>query len=192
MNNKFRNTLRTIEAEKSLRVSSHEKISNIWYSTKLQMIKLLDNQENGNDIKLQIFLDNNIIQQQREVADIAMWLIPIKEFKTSIILPEDYNHMIEWSHVSEPNTIDFEALFQRFWQEKFINYQDAINQLWPVEAFKYIEMYLARKQFMNEDDNTNIVINPSDVKGLNWIFTNWEINKRGNRNKLFVKVEYNQ
>jgi hypothetical protein len=188
----MKNRLREIEEHKSLRVSTHDNINSIWYSTRQQMIKLLNQQNNWEDIKLQIFLDNNVMQQQREVADIAMWLLPITEFKTSIILPEDYDYLLEWSSVSKPSNIDFENLFKKFGQESFINYKDSIEQLGAEEAYKYIEMYLARKQFINEDNKTNMVINPSYIKGLNWIFTNWDVDKRVNRTKLFTKVEYNQ
>jgi hypothetical protein len=121
-----------------------------------------------------------------------MSLLPIREFKTSIILPEDYNYMLDWSQVSEPENIDFETLFEKFDQESFINYKDAIDQLGNQEAYKYIEMYLARKKFMHKQRNTDIIINPSHVKWLNWIFTNGEVSKRMNRNNVFTKVEYNQ
>ncbi len=135
MENNFKKRLRTIETEKSLRVASHDEISNIWYSTKLQMIHLLDKQKTAEDINVQIYLDDNITQQQREIADIAMSLLPIREFKTSIILPEDYDHMIEWSQVSEPNHIDFEALFNKFGQASFINYQEIIYEHGSKEAY---------------------------------------------------------
>lgn len=192
MNNNFKQILRKIETEKSLRVASHNQISNIWYSTRLQMIHLLNKQKTEEDINVQIYLDDEITQEQREIADIAMSLLPIREFKTSIILPEDYDYMLEWSQISEPENIDFEELFKKFGEESFINYQDAIDQLGNEDAYKYIEMYLARKKFMNKEGDTDIIINPSHVKWLNWIYTNGNVSKRMNRNNVFAKVEYNQ
>jgi hypothetical protein len=192
MKNNFKNTLRTIEELKTSRVTSDDKINSIWYSTREQMIHLLNKQKNWEEINVQIFLDDNLIKEQKWIAYIAMWLLPIKEFKRSIILPEDYDYMMKWSNVSQPDKIDFESLFQWFDQESFINYQDAIDQLGAEEAYRYIEMYLARKKFMSEDNEADIIIHPSHVKGLNWIYTKWEVDKRSNRNKLFTKIEYNQ
>jgi hypothetical protein len=59
------------------------------------MVNLLDKQKTEEDITVQIYLDDDMSQQQREIADIAMSLLPIREFKTSIILPEDYNYMLD-------------------------------------------------------------------------------------------------
>ena len=192
MNTTIKSTIKNLEQQKLLSMKGNSDISNIWFSTRQQLIRTLSATDNWDIKPVNIFLDSPLELQQFEVAVTAMWLLNTQALKTNIILPNQYDQDITWSEKSVLTEKDFEDLFLNYSQESYINYNDAIDQLWTEEAYKYIEMYLARKQFMNNNFNDEIIVQAGYVKWLNWIFTKWEINNRVNRNNLLIKADYNQ
>lgn len=192
MNTTIKSTIKNIEQQKLLSMKGNSDISNIWFSTRQQLVRTLSATDNWEIKPVNIFLDSPLELQQLEVAVTAMWLLNTQSLNTNIILPNQYNQVILWSEKSVLTEKDFEELFLNYSQEPYINYQDAITQLWSEEAYKYIEMYLARKEFMNENFNDEIIVQAGYVKWLNWIFTKWEVSKRVNRNNLFIKADYNK
>lgn len=192
MNTTIKSTIKNIEQQKLLSMKGNSDISNIWFSTRQQLVRTLSATDNWEIKPVNIFLDSPLELQQLEVAVTAMWLLNTQALKTNIILPNQYNQDIIWSEKSVLTEKDFEDLFLNYSQESYINYNDAIAKLWTEEAYKYIEMYLARKEFMNENFNDEIIVQAGYVKWLNWIFTKWEVSNRVNRNNLFIKADYNK
>lgn len=192
MNNTIKSTIKNLQEQKLWAMKENPDISNIWFSTRKQLIQVLSGTDNWKIYPVNIFLDSPLELQQLEVAVTALGLLNTQALKTNIILPDQYNQMITWSEKSVLAEQDFEELFLSYSPECYINYKDAIAQLGIEEAYKYIEMYLARKQFMNENLHNEIIVQTGYIKWLNWIFTKWEVNQRVNRNNLLIKADYNQ
>ena len=184
-----------LQSQRDQLVSFHDSISNIWFSTKQQLINVLSS-DNLSETSAIIFLDNALEVQQKSIAYTAMSLLPSGPSDIQVISPNEYSEMIDWLQKSEIEKKDFIELFQRFWYQPYINFEDAIDQIWPEEAYKYIEMCLARKKFIweniQQENKEDIIIQSSHVKWINGIFTKWETSQRSNRNNLFMKVEYNR
>lgn len=185
------------DTRNSLVKQSHDFI-NVWFSTRTQLKDILYACNNQEDIEVVLFLDKSVEYQQKSIAFQAMSLLPSENLTSKIILPNAYSQDIVGLHHSELTQKDFRELFHKFWEDIYINYQDAIDEIGWEEAYAKLEMYLARKKFIsnelfkweNVDNKQWVIVQASNIKWANSVFTKWNLNNRSNRNNLFIRADY--
>lgn len=192
MNNQLRKEVMHLQESRDKFVKNDSWIVNVWFSTRQQLMNLLSKHANGWETASYLLADSISKPQWLEIASQALWLMERVNTKTTTILQHcDYRDVSKLPDIEDITDLDFQNLFRQYNQKPYINYNLIIEDIWALEAYKLVANTLARKQYIEDNISNSIIVSPSLHPTVNSIYTWWDVEKRVNRNNLFVRVDYN-